>query len=51
VTVAGQESDEGRATRTGAPTGQGAILLAGSCLPILGSVLLAPVLPRSSRRC
>jgi MFS family permease len=46
VTVVGQEQDQGRAARTGAPTGQGAILLAGSCLPILGSVLLAPVLPR-----
>jgi MFS family permease len=46
VTVTGQESDQGRAARSGRPTGQGAILLAGSCLPILGSVLLAPVLPR-----
>jgi MFS family permease len=46
VTVVGQEQDQGSAARGGAPTGQGAILLAGSCLPILGSVLLAPVLPR-----
>lgn len=46
MTVVGQEQDESRAARRGAPTGQGAILLAGSCLPILGSVLLAPVLPR-----
>lgn len=46
MTVIGQESDQGRAARSTRPTGQGAILLAGSCLPILGSVLLAPVLPR-----
>lgn len=46
MTVIGQDEDQGRAARTGRPTGQGAILLAGSCLPILGSVLLAPVLPR-----
>lgn len=32
--------------RAGAP--QAALLLAGSCMPILGSVLLAPVLPRVS---
>src|SRR3954467_12950186 len=32
------------APRAGLP--QLALLLAGSCLPILGSVLLAPVLPR-----
>lgn len=46
MTVIGQDEDQGRAARTRRPTGQGAILLAGSCLPILGSVLLAPVLPR-----
>ncbi len=46
MAVIGQDEDQGRAARTGRPTGQGAILLAGSCLPILGSVLLAPVLPR-----
>ncbi|MFC5063609.1 MFS transporter [Actinomycetospora atypica] len=46
MTVIGQDEDQGRAARTGRGTGPGAILLAGSCLPILGSVLLAPVLPR-----
>ena len=46
MTVVGQEQDQGRAGRAGPARGQGAILLAGSCLPILGSVLLAPVLPR-----
>ena len=46
MTVVGQEQDQGRAGRAGSARGQGAILLAGSCLPILGSVLLAPVLPR-----
>jgi MFS family permease len=46
VTVVGQEQERGRAGRAGSARGQGAILLAGSCLPILGSVLLAPVLPR-----
>jgi MFS family permease len=46
VTVVGQEQDQGQAGRAGSARGQGAILLAGSCLPILGSVLLAPVLPR-----
>ncbi|GAA4791383.1 MFS transporter [Actinomycetospora chlora] len=46
MTVIGQEEDQGRAARSRGATGQGAILLAGSCLPILGSVLLAPVLPR-----
>ena len=46
MTVIGQDEDQGRAARSKRPTGQGAILLAGSCLPILGSVLLAPVLPR-----
>jgi MFS family permease len=43
VTVTQQQ---GAPPTTGRATGQGAILLAGSCLPILGSVLLAPVLPR-----
>jgi len=46
VAVIGQDEDQGSAARTRRPRGQGAILLAGSCLPILGSVLLAPVLPR-----
>ncbi|MEJ2867926.1 MFS transporter [Actinomycetospora sp. OC33-EN08] len=41
-----QDQDQGRRAGTRPPVGQGAILLAGSCLPILGSVLLAPVLPR-----
>lgn len=50
MTVTGQENDHendrGAAARSGRRTGQGATLLAGSCLPVLGSVLLAPVLPR-----
>ncbi|MDL5156351.1 MFS transporter [Actinomycetospora termitidis] len=46
MTVVGDSQDQGRRAGTRPPIGQGAILLAGSCLPILGSVLLAPVLPR-----
>lgn len=38
--------DEAGRRRAGGP--QAALLLAGSCMPILGSVLLAPVLPRVS---
>ncbi|MDD7938914.1 MFS transporter [Actinomycetospora lutea] len=45
MTVIGQD-DQGTEARPRRATGQGVILLAGSCLPILGSVLLAPVLPR-----
>ncbi|GAA4854523.1 MFS transporter [Actinomycetospora corticicola] len=46
MTVMGRAEQQEGSPTTGRATGQGAILLAGSCLPILGSVLLAPVLPR-----
>jgi len=45
------ENDARVNPRTGRPAGalQGALLLAGSCLPVLGAVLLSPVLPSMQR--
>jgi MFS family permease len=45
-TLTGEDHREAVGPARTGTVGQGAVLLAGSCLPILGSVLLAPVLPR-----